>query len=107
MEMEIKMLLSRYGRQITITKSSTDTPIITEAFIQPLRSDNQSALYGDYADGTEQYVCIVSADIPLSTYPSTTVITAGSQNYIIKKAEGVYLSGKRIYERAVLEKAIS
>ena len=106
METEAKRLILQYGQPITITKSPADAPESTQAFIQPLRWDGQSALYGDYADteNTEQFLYIGPPNFPLSTYPSTTVITAENQNYIIKKAESVYLSGQRVYERAVLEK---
>lgn len=106
METEAKMLILRYGQPITITKSLTGTPESTQAFIQPLRWDGQSPLYGDYEDTahTEQFLYIGPPNFPISTYPSTTIIKAENQNYIIKKAESVYLSGQRIYERAVLEK---
>ncbi len=106
METEAKMLILRYGQLITITKSPTDAPKNTRAFIQPLRWDGQSALYGDYAnsENAEQFLYIGPPDFQLSTYPGTTVITLENQNYVIIKAESVYLSGQRIYERAVLEK---
>ncbi len=106
METEASILILRYGQSITIKKSSADAPENTRAFIQPLRWDGQSPLYGDYAEteNTEQFLYIGPPSFQLSTYPATTVITAENQNYIIKKAESVYLSDQRIYERAVLEK---
>lgn len=106
METDAKNLILRYGQPITITKSSADTPKSTRAFIQPLRWDVQSPLYGDYEDSnkTEQFLYIGSPNFQLSTYPTTTVITCEGQNYIIVKAESVYLADQVIYERAVLEK---
>ena len=107
MNVKTKMLINEFGQNITIQKSEDDNPIYTNAFIQPLRCDYQSELYGDYLDnpGDEQFLYIGLPDYPISTYPDTTVITMNGQDYVIKKAETVYLSNTPMYERAVLEKA--
>lgn len=107
MKTKTKMLINQFGQNIKIQKSENDTPIYTKAFIQPLRCDYQSELYGDYVDtpGEEQFLYIGLPDDQISTYPDTTVITMNNQDYTIKKAETVYLSNTSMYERAVLEKA--
>ncbi len=107
MQRNTKNLINKFGQSITILKSENDTPIYTKAFIQPLRCDYQSELYGDYVDtpGEEQFLYIGLPDDQISTYPSSTVITMNNQDYKIKKAETVYLSNTSMYERAVLEKA--
>ena len=109
MKTKTKMLITEFGQDITIKKSENDNLIYTKAFIQPLRCDYQSEMYGDYLDnpGDEQYLYIGLSEYPISTYPNTTVITSNNQNYTIKKAETVYLSNTPMYERAVLEKEIS
>lgn len=107
MKLRTKMLINKYGQSITILKSENDNPIYTKAFIQPLRCDYQSEMYGDYVDnpGDEQFLYIGLPEYPISTYPLTTIITMNNQNYTIKKAETVYLSNTPMYERAVLEKS--
>ena len=107
MNAKTKMLINDFGQDIIIQKSENDNPIYAKAFIQPLRCDYQSEMYGDYVDnpGDEQFLYIGSTDYPINEYPNTTVITLKNQNYTIKKAETVYLSNTPMYERAVLEKA--
>ncbi len=107
MEIRTKMLINQFGQDVVIQTSENDNPIYTKAFIQPLRCDYQSEMYGDYQDnpGDEQFLYIGLSDYPISTYPNTTVITSNNQDYTIKKAETVYLSNTPMYERAVLEKA--
>lgn len=107
MEEKTKKLINNFGQDITIKESENDDPIYAKAFIQPLRCDYQSEMYGDYVDnpGDEQFLYIGLPDYPISTYPITTVITSNGQDYTIKKAETVYLSNRPMYERAVLEKA--
>ncbi len=107
MQKNTKNIINQFGQNITILKSENDNPIHTKAFIQPLRCDYQSELYGDYVDtpGEEQFLFIGLPEDKISTYPDTTVITVNSQDYKIIKAETVYLSNTSMYERAVLEKA--
>lgn len=99
-----KTLISKFGQDVKVQCTSEKT-IKTKAFIQPLRSDYQSPLYGDYLEETktEQYLYIGLPNVKLNSYASTAVITAGLKNYSVKKVEYVYLSGEVIYERAVLE----
>ena len=107
MHSEARFLILKYGQDITITPGNGSKPINSKAIIQPLRSDYQSDLYGDYLEtqSTEQFLCIGLPGLQISALPASAVITAKNQNYIIKKAENVYLSDTVIYERAVLEKS--
>lgn len=107
MKTKTRMLINEFGQDITISQGENAPPIYTKAFIQPLRCDYQSEMYGDYLEnpGDEQFLYIGLPDYPISEYPSTTTITLNNQNYTIKKAETVYLSNTAMYERAVLEKA--
>lgn len=102
---DTKALISRYGQKIVI-EIPENNPKTSKAFIQPLRSDYQSALYGDYQteDTVEQYLYIGIPDNKLINAPSETLIKTDSDTYVIKKMENVNISGKVIYERAVLEK---
>ena len=103
---DAKFLISQYGQNITLTSSCKNLPLNFKAFIQPLRSDFQSDLYGDYKESetSEQFLYIGPPDINLKEYPDDTIIESNSEKFKIKKAENVYLSGKVIYERGVLEK---
>lgn len=108
MKTRAKILISNYGQNIIIKRDSNEKSIHTKAFIQPLRCDRQSELYGDYTDSqtTEQYLYIGLPEIKLSNAPNA-ILTVDGQNYFIKKAEKVVFSGKVLYERAVLEKSQS
>ena len=104
----LKTLISSYGQSIAVTftdASSKSKLIKSRAFIQPLRSDEQSPLYGDYnsSNTTEQFLYIGKADVKLYACPEGTLIETASGKYKIKKAENVCLGKKVIYERAVLE----
>ncbi len=107
MALNAKTLIERYGQNISIKKSSNSDLILTKAFVQPLRCDWQSELYGDYVDENkvEQFLYIGFAEHQINICPTTTVIIVENQNYVVKKAENVFFSGQAIYERAVLEKA--
>lgn len=107
MIVESRKIILKYGQTVTIKPTDTSHPTETKAIIQPLRSDFQSGLYGDYADSskTEQFLYIGLPEIKLSTYPSTTIITCAGENYIIKKSESFYCGNQVMYERAVLEKS--
>ena len=48
MKTRARILISNYGQDIIVKKSENDESIYTQAFIQPLRCDQQSELYGDY-----------------------------------------------------------
>ena len=106
MKTEANSLIKKYGQPISIKKTSSSDPENTKAFIQPLRSDYQSGLYGDYieTEGTEQFLYIGLPEYKLTDYPNTTRITFSNQDYVIKKAENVYFGESIIYVRAVLEK---
>ena len=110
MKTRARILISNYGQSITVKKNEDDKPIHTKAFVQPLRCDYQSELYGDYVDSNnknvEQYLYIGDPEIKLSSAPNA-IITVDNQNYFIKKAEEVIFSDKVLYERAVLEKSQS
>lgn len=99
-------IISQYGQNVTLIPSTSSLPIKFKAFIQPLRSDYQSDLYGDYksSETSEQFLYIGPPGINLCKYPKTTIIQSNSENFIIIKAENVYLSGQIVYERGVLEK---
>lgn len=105
----LKTLISIYGQNVTITfkdeSENKNKSLKAQAFIQPLRSDYQSPLYGDYNPDTttEQFLYIGMADIKLCSCPSDTIIETSSEKYEIKKVESVYLGKKILYERAVLE----
>ena len=103
---EANSLIKKYGQAISIKKTSSSDPQKTKAFIQPLRSDYQSSLYGDYieTEGVEQFLYIGLPDYKLTDYPSTTRIIFSNQSYVIKKAENVYFGESVLYVRAVLEK---
>lgn len=105
MQIEAKKLISLYGQDITINSNSLSVPISTKAFIQPLRSDYQSDMYGDYreTENEEQFLYIGLPEYSLSSYSENVTITSKNKTYVIKKSESVNLSGKPIYERAVLE----
>lgn len=102
---DTKSLIYRYGQKITIEIPNENSKA-SRAFIQPLRSDYQSALYEDYQTDAmnEQYLYIGIPNIKLVNAPTDTLIKTDSDTYIIKKVENVIISGKVIYERAVLEK---
>lgn len=102
---DTKSLIYRYGQKITI-EIPNNNPKISRAFIQPLRSDYQSALYEDYQTDAmnEQYLYIGIPSVKIVNAPSGTLIKTDSDTYTIKKSENVVVSGKVIYERAVLEK---
>ncbi|MBR0423182.1 MAG: hypothetical protein IJJ04_00855 [Clostridia bacterium] len=103
---EANSLIKKYGQTVSIKKTALSDPEITKAFIQPLRSDYQSNLYGDYieTEGVEQFLYIGLPNHNLPDYPNTTRITFSNQTYTIKKAENVYFGENVLYVRAVLEK---
>lgn len=102
---DTKSLIYRYGQKITV-EIPNENPKTSRAFIQPLRSDYQSALYEDYQTDAmnEQYLYIGIPNVKLVNAPSGTLIKTDLDTYTIKKIENVIVSGKVIYERAVLEK---
>ena len=104
---ESRKIILKYGQTVIIKPTETSNSVKTKAIIQPLRSDFQSGLYGDYADSTktEQFLYIGLPEIKLSTYPDTTIITCAGENYSIKKSESFYCGNQVMYERAVLEKS--
>ena len=108
MKVRTRNLISKYGQNIKVTKDNKKTYMNTKAFIQPLRCDMQSELYGDYTDSqnTEQYLYIGLPETKLSNSGDAIVIV-DNVDYKIKKAEEVIFSGKILYERAVLEKSNS
>ncbi len=108
MNIRTRNLISKYGQKIQVTKDNKKTYIHTKAFIQPLRCDMQSELYGDYTDSqnVEQYLYIGLSETNLSNSEDAIVIV-DNIDYKIKKAEEVIFSGKVLYERAVLEKSTS
>ena len=102
MQIDARNLIKKYGQPITITQSGKVTK--SYAFIQPLRADDQSNLYGDYNTlNTEQYLYIGLPDHEIDDSGNTT-ITCRNEDYSVVKAESVLLSNKVIYNRAVLEK---
>lgn len=104
---ESRKIILKYGQTVIIKPTETSNSVKAKAIIQPLRSDFQSGLYGDYADSTktEQFLYIGLPEIKLSTYPDTTIITCAGENYSIKKSESFYCGNQVMYERAVLEKS--
>ena len=52
-----KTLISKFGQDVKVQCTSEKT-IKTKAFIQPLRSDYQSPLYGDYLEETNRAIFI-------------------------------------------------
>lgn len=101
-QIEASNLIKKYGQKITISKSGQ--AIKSSAFIQPLRADEQSELYGDYNQNqVEQYLYIGLPDCEIDDSGNTTVIF-DNENYSVVKSESVWLSNKIIYTRAVLEK---
>ncbi len=107
MKTRARILISNYGQDIIVKKSENDEPIYTQAFIQPLRCDQQSELYGDYdKKNAEQYLYIGLPEIKLSSAPNAVIIV-DNQNYVIIKVEEVIFSNRVLYERAVLEKSES
>ena len=102
MQIKTTNLIIKYGQKVIINEGTNEIPSF--AFIQPLRKDEQSALYEDYNDSNaEQYLYIGLPSTPLDDSGSMT-IKIGGETYSIVKAESVKISGKSIYERAVLEK---
>lgn len=102
MQIEAKYLIKKYGQEITVSKGGKT--LKSFAFIQPLRADEQSELYGDYnPQSVEQYLYIGLPDCDIDDSGNTT-ITFNSENYSVIKSESVWLSNKIIYNRAVLEK---
>ncbi len=102
MQIEAKSLIKKYGQKITVSKSGEN--IKSSAFIQPLRADDQSTLYDDYnKNDVEQYLYIGLPSCDIDDLGNTT-ITFDNENYSVVKSESVWLSNKKIYNRAVLEK---
>ena len=102
LQIDARNLIKKYGQPITITQSGKITK--SYAFIQPLRADDQSNLYGDYNPlNNEQYLYIGLPDHELDD-SGDMVITCKNDNYSVIKAESVLLSNQVIYNRAVLEK---
>lgn len=102
MQNKTKNLIIKYGQEVIIDDGTNE--ITSFAFIQPLRKDEQSALYGDYNNSdAEQYLYIGIPSNPLDD-DGSMVIKSENQTYSIIKSESVQLSGKAVYERAVLEK---
>ena len=66
MALNAKTLIERYGQNISIKKSSDSDLILTKAFVQPLRCDWQSELYGDYVDENKVVVTLTSMQISSS-----------------------------------------
>ncbi len=102
MQIKATDLIEKYGQPITIFDGTSE--IESFAFIQPLRMDEQSALYGDYNDsGAEQYLYI---GLPTTLLGDNTnvVVRSYGKDYSVIKAESVILSNEIIYERAVLER---
>lgn len=102
MQIDARNLIKKYGQPITITQNGKTTK--SSAFIQPLRADDQSTLYGDYnTSDVEQYLYIGLPDHEIDD-SGNTVISFKNENYSVIKAESVWLSNRIIYNRAVLEK---
>jgi len=102
MRIETIKLIKLYGQKIIIDYGDSEKN--TYAFIQPLRKDEQSALYADYLNNNqdEQYLYIGLPENDICSHSEST-ITADNVEYKIIKAEKVFFSNKVIYERAVLE----
>ncbi len=95
---------SQFGQKVTITNTAQNTKQVTRAFIQPLRSDYQSPMYGDFTSKNEQFIYIGKPGVKLCQCDKeNTIIESNSGNYKIIQAEDVYLSEKVFYERALLE----
>ncbi len=103
MQIRATDLIEKYGQPITIFYGTSETESF--AFIQPLRMDEQSALYGDYNDsGAEQYLYIGLPTTLLGDNTTDVVVRSYGKDYSVIKAESVILSNEIIYERAVLER---
>lgn len=103
MQVKATDIIKKYGQPVIIIDGASETESF--AFIQPLRMDEQSALYGDYnSSGAEQYLYIGLPTILLSKITNAIVRSYG-KDYIVIKAESVILSGEVVYERAVLERS--
>lgn len=103
MQIKATDLIEKYGQPITIFDGTSE--IESFAFIQPLRMDEQSALYGDYNDsGAEQYLYIGLPMTLLGDSTTDVVVRSYGKDYSVIKAESVILSNEIIYERAVLER---
>lgn len=99
-----KRAFSRFGQKVTIIDTKNNKKQVTDAFIQPLRSDYQSPMYGDFTSKNEQFIYIGKPGVKLCKRDKdSTVVKSNSISYKIIQAEDVYLSGKVFYERALLE----
>ena len=102
-------LINLYGQTVTIENGNVSAS--TKAFIQPLRHSDKRTISGSYTetviDNSEQFLYIGNPDIRLDTFPlDTTSITAGTDVYILKKADKICFSDEVLYIRAILSKEV-
>lgn len=93
-------LIKKYGNEIIINNGTESKK--SYAIIQCLRSDDQSSLYGDYNSQNHEQYLYIGVPNKLSGIVSPT-ITYDGKTYTVIKLEKVIVSGKTVYERAVLE----
>lgn len=102
----VTSVINRFGKSVEII-SKKDTNVSTKAFIQPLRYKDQMYMGGKCIDigyiNGKSYLYIGSKDVRLDLYPFNTILKTNEDNYVVKRAQAVYLGEDILYVWAIIQ----
>lgn len=104
--MPISLIFNKWGREVRLNLSETETSLPFKAFLQPLRYKNKMYLQGVYTDvglsAQGYYLYIGPSEPDLHSAAKNGFLTADGQKYQIDRAEYVYRGNEVWYIWAVL-----
>ncbi len=102
----VSSLINKFGRTVSVLPEN-GAPISTKAFIQPLRHKDQSYMGGKCVDlgylNGKNYLYIGNKNVRLDLYPFNTKIETSEENYVVKRAQAVYLGEDVLYVWAIIQ----
>ncbi len=102
----VTSVINRFGRSVEVI-SKNGTNVSTKAFIQPLRYKDQTYMGGKCIDigyvNSKNYLYIGNKDLRLDLYPFNTILKTSGDNYVIKRAQAVYLGEDVLYVWAIIQ----
>ncbi len=99
-------MIDKFGKSIEVWPKNNDI-IYTKAFIQPLRYKDQMYMGGKCIDigylNGNSYLYIGNKNLRLDLYPFNTLIKTAEENYVVKRAQAVYIGDDILYVWAILQ----
>lgn len=107
----VERMLSRYGTKVWIQKNEENAPwLAAKAFIQPLRYKNKMYLNGSFLEAGfldgGHYLYIGPCTHRIDQYPMDTRVRTEEQDYVVQRAEAIYVQNAPVYVWAILQKYV-